>query len=336
MLLKDIIYKGIETVSTLYPEGEAREMVFAYLEDVFGLKRYSHILEPDMALEAAQEQKAMGDFSRMAAGEPLQYITGTAHFYGRRFRVTSDVLIPRQETESLCNELLYPMVPKTPVFATLAARCKGPLDRLLIRSRPLAGGGMSSPPFGHNNSIPVNDINPVILDLCTGSGCIAWTLALEIPGSHVTAVDISDEALSVASSQDFSEEIATTGAVRPQFIKADVLQGPESSPIRGRQFDIIVSNPPYVMDSEKALMRTNVLDHEPHLALFVPDSDPLKFYKAIALWALALLKAGGTGIVEINEALGKETAQVFVEAGLNDVEILKDLHEKDRFVRFTK
>ena len=337
MLLKDIIYKGIETVSTLYPEGEAREMVFAYMEDVFGLKRYVHILEPGMTLEEGAVQKAMSGFSRMAAGEPLQYITGTAHFYGRRFRVTPDVLIPRQETESLCNELLYPMVPKTPVFATLAARCKGPLDRLLIRSRPLAGGGMSSPPFGHNNSIPVNDINPAILDLCTGSGCIAWTLALEIPGSHVTAVDISDGALSVASSQDFSEEMASTGAVSPQFIKADVLQGPENcKEICGRQFDIIVSNPPYVMDSEKALMRTNVLDHEPHLALFVPDEDPLKFYKAIALWALALLKAGGTGIVEINEALGKETAQVFVEAGLKDVEILKDLHGKDRFVRFKK
>lgn len=287
MLLKDIIYKGIETVSTLYPEGEAREMVFAYMEDVFGLKRYAHILEPDMVLEETAELKAMSSFSRMAAGEPLQYITGTAHFYGRRFRVTPDVLIPRQETESLCNYLC--------------------------------------------------GYNPVILDLCTGSGCIAWTLALEIPGSHVTAVDISDGALSVASSQDFSEEMAFTGAVSPQFIKADVLQGPENcKEICGRQFDIIVSNPPYVMDSEKALMRTNVLDHEPHLALFVPDSDPLKFYKAIALWALALLKAGGTGIVEINEALGKETAQVFVEAGLKDVEILKDLHEKDRFVRFKK
>ena len=136
MLLKDIIYKGIETVSTLYPEGEAREMVFAYMEDVFGLKRYAHILEPEMTLEEGAVQKAMSGFSRMAAGEPLQYITGTAHFYGRKFRVTPDVLIPRQETESLCNEVLYPMVPKTPVFATLR--------------HPLAGGGMSSPPFGHN------------------------------------------------------------------------------------------------------------------------------------------------------------------------------------------
>ena len=179
--------------------------------------------------------------------------------------------------------------------------------------------------------------NPVILDLCTGSGCIAWTLALEIPGSHVTAIDISDGALSVASSQDFTEEMASTGAVSPQFIKADVLQGPENcKEICGRQFDIIVSNPPYVMDSEKALMRTNVLDHEPHLALFVPDGDPLKFYKAIAIWALALLKDGGTGIVEINEALGKETAQMFSEEGFLNVRILKDINEKDRFVCFSR
>ena len=319
MLLKDIIYKGIETVSTLYPEGEAREMVFAYMEDVFGLKRYAHILEPDMVLEEGAVQKAMSGFSRMAAGEPLQYVTGTAHFYGRRFRVTPDVLIPRQETESLCNYL---------------CGGKGLCPNGGEDMPPPARGCLSVAKTGVFGTI---GYNPVILDLCTGSGCIAWTLAFEIPGSHVTAVDISDGALSVATSQDFSEEMASTGAVSPQFIKADVLQGPENcKEICGRQFDIIVSNPPYVMDSEKALMRTNVLDHEPHLALFVPDEDPLKFYKAIALWALALLKAGGTGIVEINEALGKETAQVFVEAGLKDVEILKDLHEKDRFVRFKK
>ena len=333
MLLKDIIYKGIETVSTLYPEGEAREMVFAYMEDVFGLKRYAHILEPEMTLEEGAVQKAMSGFSRMAAGEPLQYITGTAHFYGRRFRVTPDVLIPRQETESLCNYLcggkgLCPnggedMPPPARGRERISKRSSGPLQRAASVAKTGVFGTIG--------------YNPVILDLCTGSGCIAWTLALEIPGSHVTAVDISDGALSVASSQDFSEEMASTGAVSLQFIKADVLQGPENcKEICGRQFDIIVSNPPYVMDSEKALMRTNVLDHEPHLALFVPDGDPLKFYKAIALWALALLKAGGTGIVEINEALGKETAQVFVEAGLEDVEILKDLHEKDRFVRFKK
>jgi release factor glutamine methyltransferase len=166
-----------------------------------------------------------------------------------------------------------------------------------------------------------------ILDLCTGSGCIAWTLALEMPGAEVTAVDISEEALAVASSQDFTEEMARTGAIAPRFIKADVLAGPIEDL---GQFDIIVSNPPYVMDSEKALMRTNVLDHEPHLALFVPDDDPLVFYRAIARWTDALLVPGGFGIVEINEALGPQTAAIFSNA-----EVVPDLSDRHRFVTFS-
>ena len=169
--------------------------------------------------------------------------------------------------------------------------------------------------------------------MCTGSGCIAWTLALEMPGAEVTAVDISDGALAVASAQDFAEEMARTGASAPKFLKADVLSHPDSSFC---QFDIIVGNPPYVMDKEKALMRANVLDHEPHLALFVPDDDPLLFYRAVADWARILLKPEGFGMVEINEALGPETADVFRSAGFSSVTIIKDLAEKDRFVVFSR
>jgi release factor glutamine methyltransferase len=107
-------------------------------------------------------------------------------------------------------------------------------------------------------------------------------------------------------------------------------------PIGGpEKYDIIVSNPPYVMDSEKTLMRTNVLDHEPHLALFVPDEDALKFYKAIALHASGLLKEDGFGIVEINEALGSQTAELFAQVGFR-TEVVKDLFEKDRFVKFSR
>jgi release factor glutamine methyltransferase len=188
-----------------------------------------------------------------------------------------------------------------------------------------------------------NSRSEIILDLCTGSGCIAWTLALEMPGVEVTAVDISDGALGVASSQDFSEEIARTGAVPPVFVKADVLAGSDSifHPERSAgsslpQYDILVSNPPYVMDKEKELMRPNVLEHEPHLALFVSDDDPLIFYRAIAGWALAVLKPGGYGIVEINEALGPQTAALFRDAGLRDVEIIRDLSDRDRFVSFRR
>lgn len=294
MLLKDIIYKGIETVSKLYPEGEAKEMVFAYMEDVFGLKRHAHILEPDRNLSEQESDRAMADFARIAAGQPLQYITGKAYFYGREFRVTPDVLIPRGETEILVQETVG-----------------------------LAEG-----------SAAVN-----ILDMCTGSGCIAWSLALELPNAKVKAVDISDGALAVASSQNFTEELSHAGANMPEFIKADVLKHHAESGcdfLQNGKYDIIVSNPPYVMDSEKAMMRTNVLDHEPHLALFVPDNDALKFYVAVAEWAQDLLADQGAGVVEINEALGAETMQIFTNKGFKYADIVKDLHEKDRFVRFSR
>jgi release factor glutamine methyltransferase len=174
--------------------------------------------------------------------------------------------------------------------------------------------------------------------MCTGSGCIAWTLALELPRSSVVAVDLSEGALAVASSQSFTEETALTGASSQQFFKADVLRSAEESGLESlsARFDLILSNPPYVIDSEKSLMRSNVLDHEPHMALFVPDSDPLVFYRAVASWAQKLLSPDGVGIVEINEALGNETADVFRQAGFSRVSVEKDLYDKDRFVRFSR
>ena len=163
-----------------------------------------------------------------------------------------------------------------------------------------------------------------VLDLCTGSGCISWSMALELPGTEVTAVDISDGALAVASGQKFECDVP------PKFIKADVLAGP----VEGLgSFDMILSNPPYVMDSEKALMRKNVLEHEPWLALFVSDDDPLIFYRAVAEWAKLLLKPEGLCLVEINESLGRQTAKVFDDAGFGDVEVLQDLNSRDRFIR---
>ena len=170
-----------------------------------------------------------------------------------------------------------------------------------------------------------------IADLCTGSGCIAWSMALELPGSEVTAVDISDGALAVAAGQNFDE--VPVGAVAPKFIKADVLASP---PDGLGTFDMILSNPPYVMESEKALMRKNVLDHEPHLAIFVSDDDPLVFYRAVASWAKKLLNPDGIGIVEINEALGLETAAVFSQVGFTDTSVICDLSDRPRFVRFSR
>ena len=171
-----------------------------------------------------------------------------------------------------------------------------------------------------------------VLDLCTGSGCIAWSLALDCPEAKVTGVDISDEALAVAREQ-FSAEGASAEE-RPTFVKQDVLEVPES--FEGAPFDVITANPPYIRESEKALMHTNVLEFEPSLALFVPDSDPLVFYRAIALWAVRFLAPGGFGIVEINEAMGAECAALFENAGLANVKIQRDFRQKERFVSFLK
>ena len=285
MKLKDIISEGTKTVSALYPEMEAREMVLAYLEHSLGTTRHTHIIDPACEVPDQALDEIHDAFGRMASGEPVQYVTGSSYFYGRQFNVSPSVLIPRPETELLCREVL---------------------------NRRSSGR---------------------MIDLCTGSGCIAWTLALEKPGAEVIGVDISDGALEVAACQDFSQEMKSSGAKAPSFVKADVLGEP--SAIIG-QFDVLTSNPPYVMESEKLLMRKNVLDHEPHLALFVSDEDPLLFYRAVGQWALALLKPGGFGIVEINEALGPETESVFKNLNFRNVRTVKDLNDKDRFVAFER
>ncbi|MCF0176232.1 MAG: peptide chain release factor N(5)-glutamine methyltransferase [Bacteroidales bacterium] len=165
-------------------------------------------------------------------------------------------------------------------------------------------------------------------DLCTGSGCIAWTVASRHPYARVTGVDISPAALGTAASQPFRLPNA------PGFVMKDVLDV-ESLESLG-PCELLLSNPPYVRESEKASMAPNVLEHEPSLALFVADSDPLVFYRAIAEAAAKLLVPGGCCIVEINEAFGEETAALFRSAGLGSVSVLPDLCSKDRFVRAEK
>lgn len=170
-----------------------------------------------------------------------------------------------------------------------------------------------------------------VLDLCTGSGCIAWSLGFE--GTYTVGVDVSGAALEVARSQ-----FDNSGPERPLFLQADILGAEwwKDSGLEEGSFDLLVSNPPYIMESEKKAMLRNVLEYEPELALFVPDEDPLLFYRAIAHSATALLKAGGRGIVEINEALGEGTAAVFTSAGFSSVRTLPDFFGKERFVEFRK
>ena len=165
-----------------------------------------------------------------------------------------------------------------------------------------------------------------ILDIGTGSGCIAVSLAHKLPQSKVTAWDISNEALAVAT------ENSKANGCSVAFEQVDILAYQPT----GEQFDIIVSNPPYIKENEKETMHSNVLDWEPHTALFVPDNDPLLFYRTIAKKGLTILKPGGRLYFEINRAHGKETVEMLAALGYTNIELRKDFAENERMIRAVK
>ena len=311
MLLADFIRQGTEALAALYPEPEARSILLLLCEERLGVSRRAYLTEP--ALEVS-DGRLSADLARLADGEPIQYILEYADFYGRRFRVSPAVLIPRPETEFLCHTILSDQQK----VSLAAGTPSGERAFSFVSVNETEGA-----PAESEAAAPVQ-----IIDLCTGSGCIAWTLAAEIPDAQVTGVDISPEALSVARGQEV--------ACRPPlFVQADILADPPAS-LPEASFDLLTANPPYVMDRERAAMRRNVLEHEPALALFVPDDDPLVFYRAVARWAGQLLRPGGRGYAEINALLGPETAAIFREAGFSSVSLLEDLGGTPRFVRFLK
>lgn len=300
MLLAEFVKAGTKALESLYPQKEARSIVLMLCEEVLGTENYTHIVEPEFKIDDKKLPELEAAMERLKKMEPVQYVLGHTEFYGRTFKVDPAVLIPRPETELLCRDAIK-------------------LGMRVYRMRS---------PYG-KNAEPVR-----ILDLCTGSGCIAWTMALSIPGSRVTAVDISDAALEVAAGQDFASELKSKETFRPEFIKADVLDSEQE--IELCPFDMVLSNPPYIMESEKEDMRRNVLEYEPESALFVPDDDPLLFYRAIARWSQRFMSPDGVGLSEVNESLARQTETVFKAAGYAHTEIVRDLSDKNRYIVYHK
>lgn len=300
MLLAEFVKAGTKALESLYPQKEARSIVLMLCEEVLGTENYTHIVEPEFKIDDKKLPELEAAMERLKKMEPVQYVLGHTEFYGRTFKVDPTVLIPRPETELLCRDAIK-------------------LGMRVYRMRS---------PYG-KNAEPVR-----ILDLCTGSGCIAWTMALSIPGSRVTAVDISDAALEVAAGQDFASELKSKETFKPEFIKADVLDSEQE--IELGPFDMVLSNPPYIMESEKEDMRRNVLEYEPESALFVPDDDPLLFYRAIARLSQRFMSPDGVGLSEVNESLARQTETVFKAAGYAHTEIVRDLSDKNRYIIYHK
>ncbi|MFY0650866.1 MAG: peptide chain release factor N(5)-glutamine methyltransferase [Cyclobacteriaceae bacterium] len=265
-----------QSLLPVYSKNEAEVLSYLVLEHYLGLGRTSILVNSLLPIETPIENKLDIAIGRLKNLEPIQHILGEAEFYGRKFKVNDQVLIPRQETEELIRLIL---------------------DRNKITA-------------------------PNILDIGTGSGCIACSLSLEIPQAKVTAIDISEEALEVA------KQNAKKLQVSVYFLKLDIL----NEDLAGRKFDIIVSNPPYVLESEREQMSRNVLDYDPAMALFVPDEKPLTFYKAIAKKACPALNNEGQLYFEINEQFGSQVAALLNKTAYSNVEIHQDLNGKDRFV----
>ena len=169
-----------------------------------------------------------------------------------------------------------------------------------------------------------------VLDIGTGSGCIAISLAKNLPNSEVHAVDISSEAIKIARQNAEENEVAV------EFFQTDVLKTktlPSDAVQSEKRYDIIVSNPPYVRELEKEQMQPNVLEYEPETALFVHDTDPLLFYRVISRLAKSSLKPGGTLFFEINEHFGIEVVELLQDEGFNKIKIKQDIYGKDRMVK---
>jgi release factor glutamine methyltransferase len=292
---KTLFSQLVSEITSVYEENEAKSIVYLLLEQTLNLSKTDILLDNSFS----QVFDFQCIITRLKAQEPVQYIIGETEFYGRKFKVTPVTLIPRPETEELVQ--------------LAVSSWQSAIGSKLLQER------LQSPTR--------------ILDMGTGTGCIAISLACELPNSQVYAYDISENALKVA------KENAKRNGVNVIFEKINILNMKvevEGSPIGGGggyPFSIIVSNPPYVMNAEKSEMEQNVLDYEPHLALFVEDSNPLIFYKAIAEFASKNLIHKGLCVVEINQAFGLETAELFWNEGFRYVEVVKDMFGKDRMVK---
>lgn len=320
MNLKEISTEARRKLGECFKDSHKIDVLLNRLEAEFlDCPSYLRVTEPMLEIPSDKSDKFFSALSRVCSGEPLQYVLGYETFYGRKFNVSPSVLIPRPETEELCKEVIDSIDRSGRLHDMSNRNAENHLHTCstIIQSE------------GRSRQIGNTDRKIRILDLCTGSGCIAWTLAAEIPDSEVVAVDISPDALSVALTQPLNLRNS------PAFVLADVLAGPEQFKMDNPAlckggFDVIVSNPPYVRDSERRFMDSNVLDYEPELALFVPDADPLLFYRAVAQWSKSLLNRGGICAVEINEDLPKETAGLFTH--FSSVSVLNDMFSKPRIV----
>ena len=336
-----------QSLTPLYDAGEAQAIVRTVLDVEYGMTLTDIICGKVNELSADEGRKLEEIIIRLQKGEPVQYVLGQADFAGRTFHVEPGVLIPRPETTELCqwivetqNENLkeeeaiirkeFNISPDVAFKDVNMFEAKGWLKRQYLRLRFLV---KMLHIYKKTRYTKLASPRPRIIDLCTGSGCIAITLSLDIPNSEVLGIDISDSACNVATKN--AKQLASKAIFKNVDI-FDLLEMCKTNREDHFKADIIVSNPPYICEKEKADMEKNVLDHEPAIALFVPDEDPLKFYRAIAEFASLELRSWGMLYFEINPLYEKETREMLEGFGFKDIETKEDSFGKKRMMRAVK
>ncbi|WP_028871855.1 peptide chain release factor N(5)-glutamine methyltransferase [Psychroserpens burtonensis] len=293
MILKDIRNIYHSELDALFGKEEVDSFFNVLIEHYLNLKRIHLVLDPQYMITKEEEKPLFEALTHLKSQKPIQYILGETEFYGLLFKVNEHTLIPRPETEELVDWIINCHTERSQIVS------KEPQTK--------------------------------ILDIGTGTGCIAISLAKHLLNTKVSALDVSEEALVIA------QQNAELNVVNVEFIHDDILNSRQTELVSVfHKYDVIVSNPPYVRNLEKAEIQPNVLDNEPHLALFVDDENPLQFYKAICEFAQINLKANGMLYFEINEYLGAEMIALLEGYGFKNIELKKDLYGKDRMVKGVK
>ncbi len=273
------IFRG--QLEKIYDSREAENLINLLIEHHLGMTRMSQALQPDFRLSESELLNFHFDMKRLLKSEPIQYVLGETWFYGLKFHVNPDVLIPRPETE----ELVHMVIQK-------------------------------------------NFENKRVLDIGTGSGCIAISLQKNLKKCLVTGIDISEKALETARKN------ATENKVAVEFINYDIREKEPQDTLG--TFDIIVSNPPYVTHQDKKLMNKNVLGWEPSTALFAPEAEPLYFYDKILVFSNKNLSKNGHIFLEINENFAPELKKLVESYSFTQIKIHQDFRRKDRFISAVK
>ena len=279
MILKEYKLRFGKALSSIYDKEEIESFFYIISEFLHQKKRIDLALEPNFSMTENEVEKWNSIIAELKQEKPIQYILGETEFYGLRFLVNENTLIPRQETEELVELILNENSKK---------------------------------------KIP----NSKVLDIGTGSGCIAVSLAKNLSNAQVFALDVSEKAL------DIAKQNAEINKVSVEFLHQSILETEDLK----QEFDAIVSNPPYVRNLEKEEIKKNVLEYEPHLALFVEDTDALLFYRKIAQLAKINLSDNGTLYFEINQYLGKETVVLLENLKFKNIQLIKDVYGNDRMI----